>query len=387
MAEPANRIYLDHAATTPLDDEVFAVMEPWLRSEGEFGNPSAVYQSGHRARQAIDEARSTIAGVLNCSPQELIFTAGGTESDNLAILGAARAAGSGKIVTTVIEHPAVLEPCQALEQEGFELEVVPVERNGIVSVDELVRTVDDTTILVSVMLANNEIGTIQPVAEITKAVKAKNPETLVHTDACQATGALSLDVTELGVDLLTINASKIYGPKGVGALYIKRGTKLKPLTFGGGQEQALRPGTENVAGIVGFAKAVEIADAQRADENERLTKLRNQLVDGILKSIPDTILNGDRDKRLPNNANILIKGIDGEALIFQLDQAGIEAALGSACATGSIEPSKVLRAICLTDDDSRRSLRLTLGRNTTEAEIDQVLELLSQIVKNNRQNQ
>ncbi|MFC1598020.1 cysteine desulfurase family protein [Patescibacteria group bacterium] len=374
-----NIIYLDHAATTPVDPEVFAAMEPFLKEE--FGNPSSLYTLGHDARKAVDDARAVVARVLNCSAQEVVFTNGGTESANLAVFGVARQAGQGKVVTSAIEHPAVLEPCQALEQEGFEVEVVGVEKNGIIDVSKLADVVDDATILVSLMAANNEIGTIQPVAEAVAAVKEKNSQTVFHSDACQASGALELDVKKSGVDLLTINASKIYGPKGIGALYVKQGLKLKPLMYGGGQERGLCPGTENVAGIVGLAKALELADARQEQESARLTALRDKLTKGILNTIPDTELNGDAKQRLPNNVNILIKNIDGQALLFNLDQQGIQASLGSACATGATEPSHVIMALGRSGAEAHSSLRLTLGKDTTEAEIDQVLESLPTIIQ------
>lgn len=377
-------IYLDHAATTPLDPEVFAAMEPWFTEH--YGNPSSSYTLGYDARKTVDIARSTIAEVLNCSPQEIIFTAGGTESDNIAVFGVARQAqkksdNAVHIITTAIEHSAVLHAFQALENEEFESTIVPVQQNGIVSVDALRNSVIDHTALVSVMRANNEIGTIQPVKEFVSVVKEKNKGVIFHTDACQASGALSLDTQELGVDLMSINASKVYGPKGVGALYVKRGTKLQPILYGGDQEQSLRPGTENVAGIVGFAKALEIAESIRKSEVDRQTKLRNKFIDGILKQIPDTVLNGDQEQRLPNNVNVFIKGIDGESLLFALDQYGVQASLGSACASGSLEPSHVLLALGYSKEDARRCLRLSLGRGTTEKEIDTVLALLLPLVE------
>ncbi|MFH1426142.1 MAG: cysteine desulfurase family protein [Candidatus Kerfeldbacteria bacterium] len=372
-------IYLDHSATTPMDPEVFAAMEPFLKNE--YGNPSAQYALGHEARKAIDNARSIVAGVLNCSLQEVIFTAGGTESDNLAILGAAREFGAGKVVTTNIEHSAVLHTCEMLREEGFTVEVVAVENNGILDVDVLKQAVDDSTVLVSVMMANNEIGTIQPVAEAVQAVREKSDKALFHTDACQAPDALHIDVKKLGVDLLTINGSKIYGPKGTGALYVKQGVKLKPIMYGGHQEQALRPGTENVAGIVGFAKALELAQARRKQDSKQMTALRDKLIDGILAAADGAELNGDRDRRLPKNANIFLPGVDGEALLMYCDQEGIQVSLGSACSAGSVEPSHVLLAIGRSKTEARQSLRLTLGRTTTEQEIDTVLDILPAIIK------
>ncbi|HLD21799.1 MAG TPA: cysteine desulfurase family protein [Patescibacteria group bacterium] len=372
-------IYLDHAATTPLDERVLEAMEPYLKEE--YGNPSAPYTLGHRTRKAVDDARACVARILNCSSQEVVFTSGGTESDNLAILGIARNRKFGHIITSTIEHPAVIEPCQVLKQEGFTLSVISVEKNGRVNPESIAQQVTNETILVSIMFANNEIGTIQPIAKLVHAVKEKNPQVVFHTDACQAAGAQPLNVQQLGVDLLTINASKIYGPKGVGALYIKYGTKLQPLFFGGGQEYSVRPGTENVAGIVGFAKAIEIAEQEREQESKRLIILRDQLTQGILQRIPNTKLNGDIAERLPNNVNILIKGIDGEVLLFLLDQEGICASLGSACTAGSVEPSSVLLALGLSQEESRQSVRFTLGRSTTEQEINAVLGALPRIIQ------
>lgn len=371
-------IYLDHAATTPVRPEVAAAMQPWLTEQ--FGNPSAQYSLAYDARRAVDEARAQVATALGCSAQEIVFTSGGTESANLAVLGAARHVGQGSVVTTTIEHAAVLDSCRALGDEGFEVRVVGVSKSGLVDPADVAAAVDSSTVLVSVMLANNEIGTIQPLAEIARVVKAKNPKTLFHTDACQATGALDLNVTLLEVDLLTLNASKIYGPKGVGALYVKRGVRLKPLMYGGDQEQSLRPGTENVPAIVGFGKAIELAVLERETESARLRQLRDQLIDGLLTQNPGVRLNGAREPRLPNNVNIFIPGIDGEALLVYCNQAGIAVSLGSACAAGSLDPSHVLLALGYSKDDARRSLRLTLGRSTTPEHIDHVIDTLSSII-------
>lgn len=372
-------IYLDHAATTPVDPEVMSAMEPFFTDR--FENPSAAYGAGHDVRKAVDDARSTVANFLGCSFQEVIFTGGGTESDNLAILGASRFAEKGNIVTTAIEHPAVFKTCHSLADEGFEVRVCGVAKNGIIDPAAVAELVDGETALVSVILASNEIGTIQPVAEVAAAVNARNPKTLVHTDACQAADAMPLKVEDLGVDLLTMNAGKIYGPKGVGALYVKRGTHLKPLMFGGEQERSLRPGTENVPGIVGFAKAVELAEARYAEDGRREQELRDLLIDGLLGAIEGAELNGDREQRLPKNVNLFFPGIDGDALLVYLDKAGIQASLGSACAAGSIEPSHVLMAIGRSRDDARRCLRLTLGRGTTREEIDRVISELPGIIE------
>jgi cysteine desulfurase len=376
--------YFDYAATTPLDQEVFAAMEPWLRTQ--FANPSSPYTLGHESRRAVDRARATIAELLHCSPQEIVFTSGGTESDNMALFGTASAFAQahgkmGGILVSAIEHSAVLEPAQQLKKFGFAVDILPVEKNGIIDTAHIYKAVTNETILVSLMLANNEIGTIQPVAEAACIAKEKNPNVLFHSDACQATGAVPLDVQQLGVDLLTVNAGKIYGPKGVGLLYIKRGTKVQPLIFGGDQEHGLRAGTENVAAIVGFAKAMEIAEQRREADAKTLTAFRNELIAGLTAAIPNSRLNGDAEQRLPNNVNLTIAGIDGESLLMYLDQEGIEASLGSACTAGSLDPSHVLLAIGHSKDDARRSLRLTLGRDTTREDVDALLVALPPIVK------
>jgi cysteine desulfurase len=287
----------------------------------------------------------------------------------------------GGILVSAIEHSAVLEPAQQLKKFGFAVDILPVEKNGIIDTAHIYKAVTNETILVSLMLANNEIGTIQPVAEAACIAKEKNPNVLFHSDACQATGAVPLDVQQLGVDLLTVNAGKIYGPKGVGLLYIKRGTKVQPLIFGGDQEHGLRAGTENVAAIVGFAKAMEIAEQRREADAKTLTAFRNELIAGLTAAIPNSRLNGDAEQRLPNNVNLTIAGIDGESLLMYLDQEGIEASLGSACTAGSLDPSHVLLAIGHSKDDARRSLRLTLGRDTTREDVDALLVALPPIVK------
>jgi cysteine desulfurase len=369
-------IYLDHAATTPLDPEVFLAMEPFLQEQ--YGNPSSSYSLGREARSAVDRARTTIAGALNCKPSEVVFTAGGTESINLALQGVLT--NGGHLVSSSIEHAAVRDTVAALEKRDnvHVTMIAPTEDGGV---GDLLAGIDASTTLVSLMIANNEIGTIYPIADIARAVKSVNPEVLFHTDACQATGYIDLDVQALGVDLLSINASKIYGPKGVGALYVKSGVQLEPLMYGGGQERSLRPGTENVAGIVGFARAVELSATRRKEESARQTALRDQLIDGILGTISGTRLNGTRESRLPNNVNIFFDGVEGEALLFSLDSAGIFASMGSACAAGSLEPSHVLTSIGLSKQDARRSIRFTLGRTTTAEDIDHVLSVLPPMIE------
>lgn len=377
-------IYFDYAATTPVDPQVFSAMEPWLTTQ--FANPSSPYTLGHESRRAVDRARATIAQLLHCSPQEIVFTSGGTESDNMALFGVASASAQatgtmGSVLVSAVEHSAVLESARQLKKYGFDVQFLPVEKNGIVDTATIYNAVTGNTILVSLMLANNEIGTMQPVEEASCIAKEKNPKVIFHSDACQATGVVELDVQKLGVDLLTLNAGKIYGPKGVGLLYVKRGTKIQPLLFGGDQEHGLRAGTENVAGIVGFAKAMELAEQRRVTEVPRLTALRDTVIQDITAAIPGTRVNGDATQRLPNNINITIPGIDGESLLMYLDQEGIEVSLGSACTAGSLDPSHVLLAIGHSRDDARRSLRITLGRSTTQADLDRLLSVLPSMVK------
>jgi cysteine desulfurase len=376
-----DRIYLDYAATTPLDPRVLEAMLPYMTER--FGNPNSIHSFGREARLAIDEAREKIAQLLNCQPSEIVFTSGGTESDNLALRGIAEAyrQKGNHIITTAIEHHAVLRTCKALEDMGFSVTYLPVDEHGLVSPEQVAEAVNERTILVSVMHANNEIGTIEPVAEIVKAVKEKRPDTLVHTDAVQTVGHISVDIQELGVDLLSFSAHKFYGPKGVGGLFIRKGVRLVPQLTGGGQERNRRSGTENVAGIVGMAKALEIAIAEMSNELPRLQSLRDELIAGVLNRIPDSRLNGHPTQRLPHNANFSFRGIDSETLLLQLDMHGIAASSGSACSSGSLEPSHVLLALGLDYELAISSLRLTLGRFTSHEHILRVLDLLPNIVE------
>ncbi len=395
-------IYLDYAATTPLAPEVKKAMEPFWSEN--FGNPSSIYQSGIKAKNALGQARQKIAKILGAGETEIIFTAGGTESANLAILGLSRAIQKtlkkpGHIITTKIEHPAVLNSVLALEEpacagrESFNVTILPVDKYGLIAPEQIKKAVKPETILVSVMYANNEIGTIEPIAEIGKLLKKINqerktknlPKIYFHTDACQAAGYLDLNVEKLGVDLLTLNGSKIYGPKGSAILYVRAGTPLKPIIFGGGQEKGLRSGTENVPAYIGLAKALELAQKNRKKEFQRLEKLSQNLTERILKIIPKTFLNGHPEKRLPNNVNITILDIEGEALLLHLDQYGICASTGSACHSQTLQPSHVLQAIGLPREIIHGSLRLTLGRETTKKDIDYVLKILPPIVKKLRQ--
>ena len=389
-------IYLDHAATTPLSLEVKTAMEPFWSEN--FGNPSSIYQLGIRAKSALSQARQKIAKILGAKETEIIFTAGGTESANLAILGLSRAIQKtlkkpGHIITTKIEHPAVLNAVLALKKEGFAISVLPVDKHGLVSLEKIKKTVKPETFLISVMYANNEIGTIEQIIEIGKLLKKINQKRKAdglsriyfHTDACQAAGYLDIKVDKLGVDLLTFNGSKIYGPKGSAVLYIRNGVSLKPLIFGGGQENGLRSGTENVPAYIGLAKALELVQKNKNEEIQRLNKLSQKLIDGILKSISKTFLNGHPQKRLPNNVNITILDIEGEALLLYLDHYGICASTGSACHSQNLQPSHVLQAIGLPREIIHGSLRLTLGQKTTNKDIDYVLKVLPDIVKKLRE--
>jgi len=375
------RIYLDYAATTPPDPRVLEAMLPYMTEH--FGNPNSIHSFGRKARLAIDEAREKIAYLLNCQPSEIVFTSGGTESDNLALRGVAEAyrQKGNHIVTTTIEHHAVLRTCKALEDIGFSVTYLPVDEHGLVSPEQFAEAINERTILVSIMHANNEIGTIEPIAEIVKAVKEKRPEIIVHTDAVQTVGHIPVDIQELGVDLLSFSAHKFYGPKGVGGLFVRKGVRLLPQITGGGQERNRRSGTENVAGIVGMAKALEIAVKEMPTELPKLQSLRDELIAGVLRVITDSRLNGHPTQRLPHNANFSFRGIEGEVLLLQLDMNGIAASSGSACSSGSLEPSHVLLALGLDYELAIGSLRLTLGRFTTREHILRVLDLLPDIVE------
>jgi cysteine desulfurase len=396
--KPAKKlIYLDHAATTPLDPAVEKAMAPFWRKF--YGNPSSLYKEGREGATAVAEARQTVAGVLGCLPKEIIFTAGGTESVNLAIFGVARQyelahKKKGHLIASAIEHHAVLHSLEALKQEGWEVTLVKVDKDGAVKLDDLKKAVRKNTMLISIMYANNEIGTLEPVAEIGKWVgglnKARSPKGLpkiyFHSDACQAGNSLELAVGKLGVDLLSINGSKIYGPKQVGALYVKTGTPLRPIIFGGGQERNLRSGIENVPGVVGLAAALKLAQKTRTKENARVKTLRNFLLTQILKKISGVTLNGPDDRgskesrRLPNNINISIKDIEGEVAMFYLDSYNIAVSTGSACSSSSPDPSHVILALGKPQKNAFSSLRLTLGKGTTKAEVEYTFKVLANIV-------
>ena len=375
-------IYLDHAATTPMRPEILDVMRTYFLER--FGNPSSLHAYGLEARKAIEDAREQIAHTIGATPPEIVFTSGGTESDNMALRGVLRA-GSGEsdhIITSAIEHPAVLETCKFLERLGHEVTYVSVDVDGRINPSEVEEAIQDNTRLISIMHANNEIGSIQPIAEV--GAIAASHGVYMHTDAVQSVGKIPVDVAALNVDMLSISSHKIYGPKGVGCLYVRKGTRLKPLIFGGGHERGLRSGTENVSGIVGFSEAMRLASEDFAD-NVRIQRLRDELIDAVLREIPYTRLNGGKERRLPNNANFSFSYIEGESLVLRLNAKGIAGSTGSACSSKKLEPSHVLLAIGLDPVDAHGSLRLTLGRETTEADVQYVNEVLPEIVDQLRQ--
>jgi cysteine desulfurase len=372
-------IYMDYAATTYVKPEVLEEMLPYFTEH--FGNPSSIYSLSRETRKAIDTARDRVAKAVNADTNEIYFTGGGSEADNWALKGVAFAnVNKGNhIITTKIEHHAILHACEYLEKHGFEVTYLPVDQYGFIKVEDLEAAITDRTILVSIMFANNEIGTIQPIKEIGKLCREK--KVLFHTDAVQAVGNLEINVKEMNIDLLSMAAHKIYGPKGTGALYIRKGVKLDNLVHGGGQERARRAGTENVAGIVGFGKAIELAVTNMEEHTKRLVALRNRLIEGLLK-VPYSRLNGPAsENRLSGNANICFRFIEGEAILLLLDHMGICASSGSACTSGSLDPSHVLLAIGLPHEIAHGSLRLSLGDGNTEEEVDYVIETVEKVVK------
>ncbi|MFQ6121899.1 MAG: cysteine desulfurase NifS [Dehalococcoidales bacterium] len=372
------RIYLDYAATTPTHPEVVKAMLPYFTEA--FGNPSSVYSCGQEPKGAIEEARTKIADLVGARDEEIVFTSGGTESDNFAIKGVAFAKDTkgNHIITSSIEHHAVLETCKFLGRRGFSITYLPVDEHGLVDPDEIKKAITNKTILISIMHANNEIGTIEPIAEIGKI--AKEAGIYFHTDAVQTAGHIPINVDELGVDLLAISAHKLYGPKGVGALYIRKGTKLVSFMHGGEQERGRRAGTYNAPGIIGFGRAAELAQQEMNQEAEQIILLRDKFIHGLLQRIDHTRLNGHPQKRLPNNVNISVDFVEGESMCLALDLEGVCASTGSACATSTLEPSHVLLATGLSPELAYGSLRFTLGKWTTEEEIDRVLEILPRIV-------
>ncbi len=378
------RIYLDHAATTPPDPRVLEAMWPMYHQY--WGNASSIYLEGQEARRAVDASRKLCADLLGAQPREIVFTSGGTESDNAAIRGAAlaqRARGRGNhIVTTQIEHHAVLHTVEQLEREGFSATFVPVDRDGVVDLDALDMAVGPETVVVSIMTASNEVGTIQPVAEAARAARARNPDVLVHTDAVQAAGVLDISPALLGVDLLTIAGHKLYGPKGVGLLYVKSRTPWQPMILGGGQEKERRAGTENVPGIVGLAAAMKLAWDEMPERNAHARRLRDRLLFEVPERITDTVITGPVEPtgRLPNSFSCCFRNVEGESVLLALDLADIAASSGSACTTGSMEPSHVLTAMGIDPDLAHASLRMTVGKDNTDSEIDHVLDTLPGVV-------
>lgn len=374
-----NIIYFDNAATTPVRKEVLDTILPYFTTN--FGNPSSIYKIGQKNKKALEIAREQVAAALNAKPEEIYFTGGGSESDNWALAGVCEALKNkgNHIITTQIEHHAILHKCKHLEEQGFEVTYLPVDEFGLVCLEDLKNSVKPETILISVMAANNEIGTIQPIAEIGEFAKEKG--IIFHTDAVQAVGHVPLDVKKLNIDLLSLSAHKLGAPKGVGALYIKKGTKIKQLIHGGGQERNRRAGTENIAGIVGLGKAIELSMNEMDEEVARLTALRDKLTNGILEKIPHAKLNGHPEKRLPGNVNISFQFIEGESILMLLDMNNICASSGSACTSGSLDPSHVLLATGLKHEEAHGSLRLSLGYENTEEEVDFVLEKLPPIIE------
>ena len=377
-----DRIYMDNAATTAVSPEVLQTMLPYFSEI--YGNPSSIHSTGRDARRAVDAARKQVAQAIGAQPTEIYFTAGGSESDNWAIKGTAFAKRDkgNHIITTAIEHHAVLHTCQWLEKQGFQVTYLPVDEYGRVRVEDVEKAITDKTILISIMAANNEIGTLEPIAEIGKLAHEKG--ILFHTDAVQAVGAIPLDVNAMNIDMLSMSGHKFHGPKGIGALYIRKGVRPDVFMHGGAQERAQRAGTENLAGIVGMGKAIELATQNLEANAARMTRLRDKLIDGILAEIPEVRLNGHRTERLPNNVNVSIRYIEGEALLLRLDLAGIAGSSGSACTSGSLDPSHVLLAIGLPHEIAHGSLRLSLGTDSTEAEVDEVLRVLPGSVKDLR---
>ncbi len=377
-----NRIYFDHAATTPVAGEVLAEMEPYFNKK--YGNPSSIYKEGQEAARAIEESREKVAKIIGAEDErEIIFTGGGTEADNLAIKGIALALRDrGKhIITSSIEHHAVLHTCQNLEKyNNFDVTYLPVDKNGFINPEDVKNAIRDDTILISIMMANNEIGTIEPVEEI--GLIARKNEIYFHTDAVQAVGKIPVDVNKLNIDLLSLSAHKINGPKGVGALYIRKGIKLIPQISGGAQERKWRAGTENVAGIVGLGKAAELAAENREEKSNYIKKLRDKIIKGIRENIDDVILNGpEGDKRLPGNVNVCFNYIEGESILLNLDMNDISASSGSACTSSSLEASHVLLALGIPHEVAHGSLRVSLGANNNEEEVDRFLEILPGIIQ------
>jgi len=383
------RVYLDNAATTPIDSDVVEAMMPYLTEK--FGNASSIHYFGQETRAAVDKARQQVASLINCRPTELVFTSGGTEANNLAIRGLLEAQVKpnipSHIITSAIEHPSVSSVCEDLEKRGVRVTYLPVHESGVVRLSDIEAAISDDTVLISLMAANNEIGTLQPVAEVGKMVRTLRNEgrkIWFHVDAVQAAGKIPLDVEEIGCDLMSVSAHKIYAPKGVGALFVRRGTRLHQQNLGGRQERGVRGGTESVPLIVAFGKAAEIAEERLKEDGRRLGELRDVLEDRVFERIDDVFLNGDRETRLPNISNISFSGVEGEGLLINLDMHGIAVSTGSACSSGSLEPSPVIRALGRNDDLARSAIRFSLGRKNSIDDIDRLLEVLPASVANLR---
>ena len=378
-----DRIYLDYAATSPVLPEVLDAMLPFFMSC--FGNPSGIHENGRETRKAVEQARREVAETLGAESREIVFTSGGSESDNLAIEGTAFALREkgNHIITSQIEHHAVLNTCRWLEKQGFRVTYLPVDASGLVEPDSVRDAIGNDTVLVSIMTANNEIGTVEPVSEIGEICREKG--VLFHTDAVQAIGMMNIHAAEINADLISLSAHKFHGPKGTGALYIRKGTKLESLIHGGAQERGLRAGTENVPGIVGMGKAITIAAKEREENQQRIRELRDQMIRIVLERIPGSQLNGHPEKRLANNCHFSFAGIESEALLLRLDLAGISVSGGSACTSGSMEPSHVLQAIGLKDEMLKSGIRMTMGRETTREEIEKTAEKMSEIIADLRQ--
>lgn len=376
-------IYLDHAATTPVKPEVIEAMLPYFSRK--YGNPSSIYSIGRDSKKAIEEARETVAKAIGSQPREVFFTGSGTEADNWAVKGVAYAnRQKGKhIITTSIEHHAILHTCQYLESDGFEVTYLPVDKDGLITAEQVREAIRPDTILITIMFANNEIGTIQPIAEIGKVAREKG--ILFHTDAVQAMGNVAINVEAMNIDMLSMSSHKFYGPKGIGALYVRKGVKLTSFMHGGAQERGRRASTENVASIVGFAKALEIAVSELEQHNSKLTALRDRTINEIQKTIPFVKLNGHRERRLPGNVNFSFEFIEGESLLLMLDMKGIAASSGSACTSGSLDPSHVLLAIGLPHEIAHGSLRITFGEENSDSDVDYLMEVLPDIVQRLRE--
>src|SRR5215469_2363097 len=381
-----HRVYLDYNATTPVEPEVLDAMLPYF--SGEFGNASSIHTYGQKARAAVETAREHVAALIAARPQEIFFTSGGTESDNHAIFGIVSSAAASPssrphVITSFVEHEAVLNACQALEKQGVDVTYLHVDQDGLIDLEDLRAAIRKETVLITIMHANNELGTVQPLEDVGRI--AKDADVYFHTDAVQSAGKIPIDVNQSQLDLLSLSGHKLYAPKGVGALYVRGGTRLRQLLYGGHHQRGMRPGTENVAGIVGLGKAAEIARQSLANDAKRLGALRDQLEHGLLHRVPHSRVNAPRAPRTPNTANLVFPGVEGEALLIALDLKGLACSTGAACSSGAVEPSHVLTAIGLPAEEARASLRFSLGRHTTQADIDFALQVIPGVVAQLRQ--